>query len=495
MSSYERVELKHLPPSFFLNNRQNFIKNLKEHIISLPENSYLFLMGGKDLYRYDNDDEIHYFLQESNFYYLTGVLEANYYATINLSDATFSLYIPQPTEVEKIFIHWETLEQIAEKYQCRTFYLTQLPLEINRLNPNKLYVLNGTNSDSGNKVLTCDYVFPAPYDKFNEVIDHDELIYEILADTRTRKSTEEIELLKYINKATVQAHIHTMKTIYKKIVTEEKEIIERDVENYFFGSIRSILYSRNHPYDHICGCGVDGATLHYIDNDKKLESGKLILMDMGGLAAGYVSDVTSTVPVNGKFSDRQKEIYDIVLEANQEVMKNAKPGVSWTDMHLLAEKCILTRLQEKKFLNQDETVENMLKDRVCYYFMPHGLGHLIGLDVHDAGGYLSFTPERSKEKGLDCLRTARILEKGMILSDEPGIYFIPYLLEQGFKDEKVSKYFIQDKIKDYYDFGGVRIEDDILITDEGCVNLTEGLPRTTDEIESCMAKEEEIKKK
>ena len=485
MASYDKIELKHLPPSFFLVNRQNFIKNLKEHIVSLPENSYLFLMGGKDLYRYDNDDELHYFLQESNFYYLTGVLEANYYATINLTDASFSLYIPQPTEREKIFLHWETLEQIAEKYKCSTFDLTQLPLEINRLNPKKLYVLNGTNSDSGNKVLTCDYVFPAPYEKFNEIIDHDGLIYEILADTRTRKTTEEINLLKYINKATVEAHIDTMKKIYQKI-SAQQPIIERDVENYFFSYIRSKLYSRNHPYEHICGCGVDGATLHYINNDQKLESGQLILMDMGGMAAGYVSDVTSTVPVNGTFTQEQADIYNIVLEANKEVQKNAKPGVSWTDMHLLAEKVILTGLQKLGFLNSTATVQEMLDNRVCYYFMPHGLGHLMGIDVHDAGGYLSFTPERSKEKGLDCLRTARVLEKDMVLSDEPGIYFIPYLLEQGFKDEKVSKYFVQDKIKQYYKFGGVRIEDDILITEDGCVNLTEGLPRTVEEIQNTM---------
>ena len=485
MSSYDKIELKHLPPSFFLVNRQNFIKNLKEHLVSLPENSYLFLMGGKDLYRYDNDDELHYFIQESNFYYLTGVLEANYYATINLTDASFSLYIPQPSEREKIFLHWETLEQIAEKYKCSTFDLTQLPLEIKRLNPNKLYVLNGTNSDSGNKVLTCDYVFPAPYEKFNEIIDHDELIYEILADTRTKKTAEEINLLKYINKATVEAHIDTMKKIYQKISTQQK-IIERDVENYFFSYIRSKLYSRNHPYEHICGCGVDGATLHYINNDQELKSGQLILMDMGGLAAGYVSDVTSTVPVNGTFTQEQKDIYNIVLEANLEVKKNAKPGVSWLDMHLLAEKVILTGLQKLGFLDGSADVQEMVNNRVCYYFMPHGLGHLMGLDVHDVGGYLSFTPERSKEKGLDCLRTARILEKDMVLSDEPGIYFIPYLLEQGFKDEKVSKYFVQDKIKEYYNFGGVRIEDDILITEDGCVNLTGGLPRTVEEIQNAM---------
>ena len=485
-NKYDRVELERLPTTFFLNNRQRFIKNLKEHLVSLPENSYLFLMGGKELPRYDNDEEIYYFLQESNFYYLTGVLEPNLYATINLTDASFSLYIPEPTETEKIFNPWETLEQIAEKYNCQTFDLTKMPIEINRLNPNKLYVLNGTNTDSGTKVQTCDYVFPIPYDNLNEKVDHDELIYEILADTRTRKSQDEIDLLKYLNQVTVDAHIVAMKKIYQNFVRDKKKVIERDVENYFYSYVRSVLFSRNHPYEHICGCGPNGATLHYINNDQELKDGQLILMDMGGLAGGYVSDVTSTVPVNGKFTNKQKEIYNIVLDANLKVQQEAKPGVSWLDMHLAAERVIITGLRSLGLLSSRYTVDEMLNDRVAYYFMPHGLGHLIGIDTHDAGGYLSFTPSRSKEKGLSCLRTARYLEENMVLSDEPGIYFIPYLLEQAFNDEKVSKYFVVDRIKEYYDFGGVRIEDDILITEDGCVNLTEGLPRTTDDIESTM---------
>jgi Xaa-Pro dipeptidase len=488
-SSYERVELEGLSPAFFLANRQNFIKNLKEHLVTLPENSYLFLMGGKEYPKYDIDESYYFFLQESNFYYLTGVLEANYYATINLTDASFSLYIPQPTETEKIFNPWQTMEQIAERYQCQTFDLVKLPQEVRRLNPNKLYVLNGTNSDSDTKVQTCDYVFPTPYDDLNEKIDHDELVYEILADTRTRKTQEEIDLMKYINQVTVEGHIVAMKKIYQNLIKEKKDIIERDVENYFHGYVRSKLYSRNHPYEHICGCGVDAATLHYLVNDQPLKDGQLILMDMGGLAGGYVSDVTSTVPVNGKFTEKQKQIYDIVLNANLEVRKNAKPGVSWLDMHLLAEKVILTGLRDLGLLSNEFTVDEMLNNRVAYYFMPHGLGHLMGIDTHDAGGYLSFTPPRSKEVGLSSLRTARYLEKNMILSDEPGIYFIPYLLEKGFNDEKLSKYFVKDKIKEYYDFGGVRIEDDILITEDGCVNLTEGLPRTTDEIERTMTEQ------
>ena len=158
-------------------------------------------------------------------------------------------------------------------------------------------------------MLTCDYVFPAPYDQYNEIIDHDELIYEILADTRTKKSQDEIDLLKYINQATVEAHITTMKKLYQNFVVNKKKLIERDVENYFVSYIRNKLKSRNHPYDHICGCGPNGSTLHYINNDQELKDGQLILMDMGGLAAGYVSDVTSTVPVNGHFTEKQKQIY------------------------------------------------------------------------------------------------------------------------------------------------------------------------------------------
>ena len=485
-NKYERVEIERLPPAFFLNNRKNFIKNLKEHLVSLPKNSFLFLMGGKGCVRYDNDEDIMYFIQESNFYYLTGVREANFYAFISLDDASFSLFLPEPTTTEKIFNPWETFEQIAEKYQCKVFDLTRLPIEVNSLNPNKIYVLNGTNTDSGRKVHTCDYIFPAPYDGLNEKIDYDELIYEILADTRTRKTQDEIDLIKYINQVTVEGHKITMKKIYQNFVVDKKKLIERDAENYFYGYMRSVLFCRNHPYEHICGCGPNGATLHYPDNSQELKDGQLILMDMGGIAAEYVSDVTSTVPVNGTFTDKQKEIYNIVLNANLEVQKNAKPGVSWTDMHLLAERIIISGLRDLGLLSNSYSVDDMLNDRVAYYFMPHGLGHLLGIDTHDAGGYLSFTPPRSQEKGLDCLRTARYLEKNMIVSDEPGIYFIPFLLEKGFKDEKVSKYFVQDKIKEYYDFGGVRIEDNILITENGCENLTAGLPRTVEEIERVM---------
>ena len=483
-STYERAELTGLKPSFFEKNRKKYISKLKQYISDLQTDGIIFLKGGEELFKYDNDDDYHYFIQESNFYYLTGVREPGYYAAIIIdeNDPKLILFVPTPDERTKIFLHVETLEDIEKKYNCSAYELVKMQDEINKLNPSKIYVLNGVNSDSDKKVLSAaDFLFTPPYSKYNEKVDNNILIYECLADSRVCKSEEEIELLKYINEKTVEAHKKTMKNI-------KNCKIERDVENTFFRNIRFSLYSRNHPYEHICGCGPNASTLHYLDNDCQLEQGKLILMDMGGKCAGYVSDVTSTVPINGKFSQKQKDIYNIVLDANLAVRDNAKIGVSWLELHKLAERKILEGLKKLGLLKGD--LEDMLNKRVCYYFMPHGLGHLMGIDVHDAGGYLSFTPERSKEKGLNCLRTARILEKNMVLSDEPGIYFIRFLLEQGYNDETVKDFFDKDKIEKYIDeVGGVRIEDDILINEDGCELLTVGLPRTVDEIEEWMKDE------
>ena len=476
---YKTVEFTGLPTSFFEQNRKNYIQQLKSKLTGLEENSILFLKGGKEIYRYDNDDDLHYFMQESNFYYLTGVREAGFYAMIDLKDSSVTLYVPTPDETTKIFFHVETLEEISAKYGARAVELEKMPTDINTRNPKAIYVLNGINSDSGRKIYTCDYVFPEAIGHLNKRIDNNELIYEILADTRTVKTDDELALLQDLNNSTIEGHLNAMKNL-------KPGMIERDVENLFWETMIQNTYARNHPYEHICGCGNDGATLHYINNDKELKDGELILMDMGCKLCQYVSDVTSTVPVNGKFTEKQKGIYEIVLNANREVIKNIKPGVSWTDMHLLAEKVIITGLKDLGLLNGE--VDEMVKARVCYYFMPHGLGHLMGLDVHDVGGYLSYTPPRSKELGLSSLRSARILTKNTVMTVEPGIYFNQYLLEKGFKDEKVSKYFVQDKVKEYYDFGGVRIEDDIYVTENGCVNMTEKMPRTVEEIEAAMKK-------
>lgn len=143
---------------------------------------------------------------------------------------------------------------------------------------------------------------------------------------------------------------------------------------------------------------------------------------MGGNYFGYAADITCSYPANGKFTDQQKLIYNAVLDARNAVIAAMKPGVLWTDMHLLANRVMLSALVKAGLLKGD--VEEMIKAGLNEVFQPHGLGHLLGLDVHDVGGYLTGHPERPKQAGLRRLRTARQLRAGMFLTVEPGCYFI-----------------------------------------------------------------------
>lgn len=143
---------------------------------------------------------------------------------------------------------------------------------------------------------------------------------------------------------------------------------------------------------------------------------------MGGNYCGYAADITCSFPANGKFTKDQKLIYNAVLKARDAVIAAAKPGITWTDMHLLANRVMLTSLKEGGLLVGD--VEDMMRAGLNEVFQPHGLGHLLGLDVHDVGGYLPGHPERSKDAGVRKLRTARTLLAGMVLTIEPGCYFI-----------------------------------------------------------------------
>jgi Xaa-Pro dipeptidase len=480
---YDTVELTGLPNSFFETNRTNFFNNLKKMLIGIEEDSIIILQSGDENPRNDTDVVNYHFQQESNFYYLTGVVEPKFIAILDFfSKKTTLYYTVNHNERDNIFMRLPKLEELEVKYNLKVFDEIYLAQDLKIRDPKKIYFLSGINSDSDLPILTAKIRLELPYEYLKERFDYNGLIYEILADTRSRKSSEEIDYMEYIHEANVEAH----KTAIKNVKIGKNE---RDIESDFMGYLRMNQYARSLSYEPICGCGPNSRTLHYVNNDCTLKDGNLLVLDMGIRLGGYCSDVTSTIPVNGKYSERQKSIYDLVLKANREVMSKLKPGVYWPEMHLLAESIILKGLIDLKILNNSPelTIENMLKDRVAYYFMPHGLGHFIGLECHDVGGYLSFTPKRSEKDGLKSLRTSRYLEQGNCISVEPGIYFIPFLLDKALNNNLVSKYFNEIEAKKYYDFGGVRIEDIVLITDFGFVNMTRNLPRETMDIEKLMA--------
>jgi Xaa-Pro dipeptidase len=214
-----------------------------------------------------------------------------------------------------------------------------------------------------------------------------------------------------------------------------------------------------------------------------MEDGDMALMDMGAEYGFYGSDITCSYPVNGRFSKSQKTVYNAVLKAHDSVISRMRPGVRWIDMHKLAERTMLESLKNGNIVHGD--VDDMMARRLGAVFMPHGLGHFLGIDTHDVGGYPEGF-ERPTEPGLSSLRTTRELKEGMVITVEPGCYFNNVLLKSAKDDPVSTKFFNWEEIEKYKTSGGVRIESNLYVTAEGCKNLT-NCPRETWEIEAVMA--------
>lgn len=240
-----------------------------------------------------------------------------------------------------------------------------------------------------------------------------------------------------------------------------------------------------------------GEVMHGNPSTAKLEAGRLMLVDAGAETnENYCSDNTRTTPVSGVFTQKQKDIYNIVVECHDHVLEVAKPGVKWWDVHFAVCRIITERLQQLGLMKGD--VEESLKAGAHAMFLPHGLGHSMGMDVHDMEGlgqvYVGFDNEvrPSTQFGTNALRFGRRLQKGFVVTDEPGIYFIPALIDDWKKNGTNAQFLNFDKIDEYRDFGGIRIEDDVLITDEGCRFIgSKRIPYHVEDVEEFMRSREE----
>ena len=237
-----------------------------------------------------------------------------------------------------------------------------------------------------------------------------------------------------------------------------------------------------------------GETLHNHLHDKIIESGKLMVIDAGAESnVHYASDFTRTYPTSGKFTAKQREIYQIVCDCNEFAFSMTRPGISYREVHLKTMHLMLEELRALDIVRGD--VHDMVEAGIAGLFMPHGLGHNMGLDVHDmedyGENYVGYDDDqsRSPQLGLGSLRMARKLVPGNVITDEPGIYFIPALIEK-WKSEKTDQGFVNyQKLESYYDFGGIRLEDDVLVTADGARRLgKERLPISPDDVEAAMAK-------
>lgn len=263
------------------------------------------------------------------------------------------------------------------------------------------------------------------------------------------------------------------------------------VEMEIAGAVEGIALANGAGVSFPVICSIHGETLHNHYHGNVMKDGDLLITDAGAeTSMNYASDYTRTFPVNGKFTQKQKDIYNIVLKANLEAIKAIKPGVLYKEIHLLSARIVAEGLIQLGLMKGDP--DEAVKAGAHAMFFPHGLGHMMGLDVHDmedlGENYVGYDEEVSRcdQFGTAYLRLARRLQPGFVMTVEPGIYFIPALIEQWKAEGKMDAFINFDKVAEYIGFGGIRIEDDVLVTSDGCKVLGPPLPKTVEEIESIM---------
>jgi Xaa-Pro aminopeptidase len=401
-------------------------------------------------------DTEHKFRQDSDFLYLTGFPEPDAIAVIAPAKKKnpYTLFVrPRNPEMETWYGRREGTEGAVKNYGASKAlpiekFEQELPKILNGVE--RLYYRFGVDNKldqvilqylSGQRFRRLKTAYPP-----HTIIDPTLLIHEM----RLHKTPEEIELMQQSANIAAEAHILAMQTV-KPGMNEYQ--IEAMMEAYMRDKGASGV-----AYNSIIGGGVNACILHYVENNCPLKDGDLILIDAGAEYKGYASDITRTFPVNGRFTKPQREVYDIVLDVQFQCVEATKTGTTVKQRQDLSIE-LLTEGMKKLGLLKGKTKDLIKNKKYMKYYM-HGVGHYLGLDVHDAGRY--FTEQQAKN--------SRPFAPGMVLTVEPGLYIPP--------DDK-------DAPAKYRGIG-IRIEDDVLVTEEGNVNLTAKCPKQAEEIEEIM---------
>lgn len=302
-----------------------------------------------------------------------------------------------------------------------------------------------------------------------------------IIELRSVKEIQEVEEIKKACAVGYQMHVTAMKMAQAGVW-----------EHTIAGTIEGIALASGGLSAFPIVLSQNGETLHNHDHSQLLQKGRLMLVDAGAeVKSHYASDNTRTVPVGGKFTQKQREIYEIVLKANNTGRELTQPGVTHLSVHMAAAEVIASGLKELGLMKGDVT--EAVRAGAHALFFPHGFGHMLGLDVHDMENlgeeFIGYDDEihRINQFGTAYLRLGRRLKPGFVITNEPGIYFIPPLIEK-WKAEKINTDFINfDRLESYYDFGGIRLEDDILVTEKGCEIIGDRIPITPDEIENLIS--------
>ena len=295
---------------------------------------------------------------------------------------------------------------------------------------------------------------------------------------RSIKAPEEIEQIEAALDISRQMHVMA-------IQMARPGVVEREVA----GAMEGIALSHGVRLAYPAIFSAHGETMHNPYYDNVLAAGDIVVNDSGAESPlRYASDITRTIPIGGRFSQRQREIYSIVLKAQERALSMTKPGVEWREVHRATAVALMEGLKTLGLIQGDP--QEAVAAGAHTMFFPCGVGHMMGLDVHDMEAlgedYVGYTDTilRNPEFGWRYLRLAKAIEPGFVITVEPGIYFIPQLIDQWQAEGRCGQFINYDKVQTYRDFHGVRIEDNIVVTADGCRVLGRPIPKTIEEVEA-----------
>jgi Xaa-Pro aminopeptidase len=425
---------------------------LQEFMRRMDQKSVAIIPSAREATR--SNDTQYRFRQDSDFYYLTGFEEPDSIAVVAPGSAQkYTLFVRPRDPEQEIWVGRRAgVEGAKSEFGANeSFPVSEFDEKLQNIldGAEKLYYRLGAYPDLDNKIIRRIADMRAlnrkPIHPPRTIVDPATIVHEM----RVFKSQEEIELMQKAADIAAEAHVAAMKAV--KPGMKEYEI-EALIEQLF-----RLRGASGPSYNSIVGAGANATVLHYINNDGELRDGDLLLVDAGAEYKGYASDITRTFPINGHFSKAQREIYDLVLETQMSCVEMVRPGVTHDELKAHSVE-MLTEGMVKLGLLKGEPAELIKQEKYKQFYM-HGLGHLLGIDVHDVGIYYYD-------------KQSRALEPGVVMTVEPGIYISP--------DTK--------GIPEQYLGIGVRIEDDVLCTADGPRVLTTGVPKDAGEIEALIAK-------
>ena len=397
------------------------------------------------------------FRQDSDFLYLTGFPEPDAVAIIDPASQTpYTLYVrPRDLEMETWFGRREGVEGAVKNYKAdRAFSIDRFDADLAKIldGHEKLYYRFAVDKALDLKILS--YLQTQRIRRLKTAYPPHTIVDPtiILGEMRLHKNSDEVEMMQRAADIAAEAHVLAMKKV-------KPGMNEFQVESLMESYMRH-KGANGVAYNSIIGGGDNATILHYVENNMPLNDGDLILIDAGAEYRGYASDITRTFPVNGKYTKAQREVYDVVLDVQEQCIEYTKTGNTVKGRQEFSIE-LLTEGMKKLGLLKGSTKDLIKKKTYMKYYM-HGVGHYLGLDVHDAGRY--FTDQTA--------RKSKPFAPGMVLTVEPGLYIPP--------DDKSAPA--------KYRGIGIRIEDDVLVTKDGNRNLTSKVPKDPEEIEGLMAK-------